>query len=119
MEKKLIRRRRAMRARMKIKELVIPRLCVFRTPQHIYAQLIINEQKGDKVLVSASTLDKEVKSNGGTAGNVKSATLVGKFIAVRALAAGVTRVAFDRAGFKYHGCIKALADAAREGGLEF
>lgn len=119
MDKKLVRRRRAMRVRMKIRELVIPRLCVFRTPRHIYAQLILSEQKGDKVLVSASTVDKEVKSNGGVAGNVKSATLVGKVIAQRALAAGVTRVAFDRSGFKYHGCIKALAEAAREGGLQF
>lgn len=119
MDKKIIRRRRATRSRMKIRELVIPRLCVFRSPRHIYAQLIVSEQKGDKVVVSASTMEKEVKSNGGTAGNIKSATCVGKIVAQRALAAGVTHVAFDRSGFKYHGCIKALAEAAREGGLQF
>ncbi len=119
MDKKIVRRRRAMKSRMKMRELVVPRLCIFRSPRHVYAQLIITEAQGDKVLVSASTLDKEVKSSGGTGGNVKSATTVGTFIAKRAIAAGVTRVAFDRSGFKYHGCVKALADAAREGGLQF
>jgi large subunit ribosomal protein L18 len=91
------------------------RLSVYRTPRHIYAQLIAAE--GDKVLAAASTLDKSLRS--GSTGNVSAAGKVGELIAERAKAAGVTRVAFDRSGFKYHGRVKALADAAREGGLEF
>lgn len=119
MNKKVARKRRSMRSRMKIRELGITRLCVNRTPKHIYAQLIIPMPAGDKVLVSASTLDKEIKAGGGTSGNIKSASVVGKYIAERAKANGITKVAFDRSGFKFHGCIKALADAAREAGLEF
>ena len=88
---------------------------MFRTPRHIYAQVISPE--GDKVLASASTLDKDLR--GGVTGNIDAASAVGKLIAERAKAAGITGVAFDRAGFKYHGRVKALADAAREGGLEF
>jgi len=91
------------------------RLCVNRTPRHIYAQVISAD--GGKVLAQASTLDASLRS--GTTGNVEAATKVGALIAERAKAAGVTKVAFDRSGFKYHGRIKALADAAREGGLEF
>lgn len=119
MEKKVTRLRRAKRARMKIRELNATRLCVHRTSQHIYAQLIIVESMGDKVLASASTLDKEVKSSNCVGGNIKSAAMVGKVIAERAIKSGIKAVAFDRSGYKYHGCIKALADAAREAGLQF
>ena len=92
-----------------------PRLSVFRSSQHIYAQVISAD--GNKVLASASTLDKELRD--GATGNIDAATKVGKLVAERAKAAGVSQVAFDRSGFKYHGRVKALADAAREGGLEF
>jgi large subunit ribosomal protein L18 len=114
-DKKLSRQRRARRARMKIREQGVTRLCVNRTPRHIYAQVIASS--GDKVLASASTLDKDLRS--GSTGNVAAAAAVGKLVAERAVAAGVTAVAFDRSGFKYHGRVKALADAAREAGLEF
>ena len=107
--------RRARRARAKIRELSITRLSIHRTPRHIYAQLIAED--GSKVLASASTLDKALRS--GKTGNADAAKAVGSLIAERAKAAGITQVAFDRSGFKYHGRIKALADAAREGGLEF
>lgn len=100
---------------MKIRELGENRLCIHRTPRHMYAQVIAPE--GDRVLASASTLDKDLRS--GATGNIEAASSVGKLVAERAKAAGVTRVAFDRAGFKYHGRVKALADAAREAGLEF
>lgn len=114
-DKKLSRQRRARRARMKIREQGVTRLCVNRTPRHIYAQVIA--ASGDKVLASASTLDKGLRS--GSTGNVDSAAAVGKLVAERAVAAGVTEVAFDRSGYKYHGRVKALADAAREAGLKF
>ena len=114
-DKKLSRLRRARRARAKIRELCVTRLSVHRTPRHIYAQLIAED--GARVLASASTLDKDLRS--GKTGNADAAKAVGSLIAERAKAAGITRVAFDRSGFKYHGRIKALADAAREGGLEF
>ena len=113
--KRTARLRRARRGRMKMRELGTTRLTVNRTPRHIYAQVLAPE--GDQVLASASTLDKSLRE-GGT-GNVEAAAKVGSLIAERAKAAGVTRVAFDRAGFKYHGRVKALAEAAREGGLEF
>ncbi|MAY34948.1 MAG: 50S ribosomal protein L18 [Spongiibacteraceae bacterium] len=114
-EKRDSRLRRARRSRVKMRELRAVRLTVHRTPRHMYAQVITAE--GDKVLASASTLDKELRS--GATGNADAATSVGKLIAERAKAAGVTAVAFDRSGFRYHGRVKALADAAREGGLEF
>jgi len=114
-DKKVSRIRRARRARIKIRELGASRLCVHRTPRHIYAQVIV--ASGEKVLASASTLDKDLRS--GKTGNVEAAQAVGKLIADRAKAAGVEKVAFDRSGFKYHGRIKALADAAREAGLQF
>jgi len=113
--KKDSRLRRAKKTRFKLRELGETRLTIHRTPRHIYAQVISPE--GDKVLAAASTLDKDLKGAG--TGNVDAATKVGALIAERAKAAGVSRVAFDRAGFKYHGRIKALADAAREAGLEF
>jgi len=117
MDKKQTRLRRARRARSRIKMLGANRLCVHRTPQHIYAQVI--SPAGDRVMVCASTLDKEVRASIDKTGGVAAATVVGKTIAERAKAAGISRVAFDRSGFKYHGRVKALADAAREGGLEF
>ncbi|MCP4287272.1 MAG: 50S ribosomal protein L18 [Gammaproteobacteria bacterium] len=118
MDKKISRLRRARRARAKIRELGVYRLTIFRTPRHMYAQVIAAE--GDKVVASASTLDKGVKAAlEGPSGNVAAAARVGREIAERAKAAGVEQVAFDRAGFKYHGRVKALADAARENGLQF
>ncbi|SDH72277.1 50S ribosomal protein L18 [Pseudomonas panipatensis] len=113
--KKETRLRRARKARLKMRELEAVRLCVYRSSQHIYAQVIAAD--GGKVLASASTLDKDLRE--GATGNIEAAKKVGQLVAERAKAAGVTQVAFDRSGFKYHGRIKALADAAREGGLEF
>lgn len=98
-----------------MRELGANRLSVHRTAQHIYAQVF--SPKGDKVLVSASTLDSDLR--GGKTSNAEAAAAVGKLVAERAKAAGITDVAFDRSGFKYHGRVKALADAAREAGLEF
>lgn len=116
-EKKVSRIRRARRARAKIKELGVPRICVTRTPRHIYAQ-VIDSVEG-KVLASASTLDKSIRSELSSTGNSNAAVVVGKAIAERAKDAGLSKVAFDRSGYKYHGRVKALADAARENGLEF
>lgn len=117
MNKENSRQRRAVKTRMHIRELEATRLCVHRTPKHIYAQVISAD--GAKVLVCASTLDKQIKGKIKSTGNIEAATLVGKLVAKRALDAGIKQVAFDRSGFNYHGRIKALADAAREGGLEF
>lgn len=117
-DKKQSRLRRARRARSKIRELDITRLCVFRTPRHIYAQVIQPAQGGDRVLASASSLDSNIRGKEGNTGNCSTAESVGSLLAERAKAAGVTRVAFDRSGFKYHGRIKALADAVRAGGVE-
>jgi len=116
MDKKNSRLRRARRARAKIKELVVHRLCVYRTPRHIYAQLIA--PNGAEVVASASTLDRTLREAIPFGGNISAAQVVGKAVAERARAKGVERAAFDRAGFKYHGRIKALADAAREHGLQ-
>ena len=113
--KKTARLRRAKRARAKISELRVNRLCVYRSPRHIYAQII--SPTGDVVLASASTVEKD--SKGAKNGNVEAAGKVGKLIAERAKAAGVEKVAFDRSGYAYHGRVKALAEAAREGGLQF
>jgi large subunit ribosomal protein L18 len=109
------RLRRARKARAKMREIGATRLTVHRTPQHMYAQIIVPES--DRVLASASTLDESLRK--GKTGNVDAAAKVGTLIAERAKAIGVVRVAFDRAGYKYHGRVKALADAARAGGLEF
>ena len=117
MDKKTNRLRRAKRTRAKIRELAVPRLTVHRTPRHIYAQVI--DADGGRVLAAASTVGKELRSAVKNGGNVDAATSVGKSIAEKAVAAGVSHVAFDRAGFKYHGRVKALADAARENGLKF
>ncbi len=115
--KKAARLRRGLRTRHKIRELGACRLCVHRTPNHIYAQLISPAPTGDRTLAAASTL--ELRQTLKSTGNVEAARTVGKAIAEKARAVGVTRVAFDRSGFKYHGRVKALADAARENGLEF
>src|SRR5262245_20346772 len=117
MDKKLQRLRRALRGRSNIHRLRAIRLMVHRTSCHIYAQLINGH--GDKVIAAASTLDKEFKAQSSNGGNVQAAQAVGRLIAERALAAGIKNVAFDRSGFKYHGRVRALADAAREGGLNF
>lgn len=115
--KKQTRVRRAKRTRMKIRELGANRLSIHRTPRHIYAQVLSSD--GGKTLASASTLDADVKSAIKNSGNTDAAATVGKIIAEKSKAAGVSKVAFDRSGFKYHGRVKALADAARENGLEF
>ncbi len=117
MDKKQARLRRARKTRAKIAELKAVRLCVHRSNCHIYAQII--DGTGAKVLAAASTVEKDVRQQAPGGGNVKAAALVGKLIAERAKAAGVEAVAFDRSGFMYHGRVKALADAAREGGLKF
>jgi large subunit ribosomal protein L18 len=116
-DKKTTRLRRAQRARSKIKKLRIQRLSIFRTPRHIYAQ-VIDDAEG-RVVASASTIDPKLRTSIKNGGNVAAATEVGRLIAENAKAAGVTRVAFDRSGFKYHGRVKALAEAAREHGLDF
>lgn len=115
--KKQARVRRGARSRARIRSQGIAHLCVHRTPKHIYAQII--GATDYEVLVSASSLDKDISSVVKYGGNIDAATIVGKYLGDRAKKAGVTRVAFDRSGFKYHGRIKALADAARDQGLEF
>ena len=117
MSKKERRQRRAIKTRAHIRDLGVARLTVHRTPRHIYAQ--VTDAAGAKVIASASTLQETVRTGLKGTGNVDAAKVVGRTIAERTRAAGVTRVAFDRAGFKYHGRVKALADAAREAGLEF
>jgi large subunit ribosomal protein L18 len=115
--KKDRRLRRATKTRAHIRNLGVARLSVHKTPRHIYAQL--TDAQGAKVIAAASTVQTTVKGDLKATGNVEAAKAVGRAIAERAKAAGVTKVAFDRAGFRYHGRIKALADAARESGLEF
>jgi large subunit ribosomal protein L18 len=100
---------------MHIRELGVARLCIYRSPRHIYAQVI--SASGDSVQAAASTLEKELRDT--TTSNIAGAAVIGKLIAERAKAAGIEKVAFDRSGYKYHGRVKALADAAREGGLQF
>ncbi|MBP9217343.1 MAG: 50S ribosomal protein L18 [Sterolibacterium sp.] len=117
MDKKLTRLRRARRTRAKIAELKAVRLTVHRTNLHIYAQIFSG--CGTQVLAAASTIEAEVRGKIPNGGNVKAAEMVGKLIAERAKAKGIESVSFDRSGFHYHGRIKALADAAREGGLKF
>ncbi|MCP4413770.1 MAG: 50S ribosomal protein L18 [Gammaproteobacteria bacterium] len=117
MNKKVARLRRATRGRKKIMELQAERLVVNRTPRHIYAQVLSND--GGKVIASASTVDKSVRKEVKYSGNVDAAEAVGTLVAERALEAGVTKVAFDRSGYKYHGRVKALAEAARAKGLQF
>jgi large subunit ribosomal protein L18 len=116
-DKKPSRLRRAAKTRARIRRQEAVRLMVHRTNQHIYAQVVAAD--GTKILASASTAEKEVRAQMAKGGNKEAAALVGKRIAEKAKAAGVTEVAFDRAGFSYHGRVQALAEAAREGGLKF
>ncbi len=121
MNKKVARLRRARQTRLKIAELRVNRLTIYRSNLHIYASII--DASGSKVLVTASSNDTatraELKAAEGNGGNVDAAKLVGKLVAERALKAGISSVAFDRAGYRYHGRVKALAEAAREAGLQF
>jgi large subunit ribosomal protein L18 len=117
LNKQLSRLRRAKPTRMKIRELEAVRLSIHKTPRHMYAQVTTSD--GQKTLLCASTLDKELRKALKNTGNADAAKEVGKLIAKRAIEAGIREVAFDRSGFRYHGRVKALADAAREGGLEF
>ena len=117
MNKKPARLRRAKSTRAHIRELGVPRLTVLRTGQHLYAQVFTAD--GSKVLASANTTQADVKEGLKNGKNSDAATKVGKLVAERAKAAGIEKVAFDRSGYRYHGRIKALADAAREGGLQF
>lgn len=117
MNKRKQQLRRARRTRAKIKELGAVRLCVHRSLNHIYTQLI--SPSDAEVLAAASTLENEVRGKLKHGGNIEAAAVVGKVIAERAKKAGITKVAFDRSGYKYHGRVRALAEAAREGGLEF
>jgi large subunit ribosomal protein L18 len=117
MTKKEARIRRARQTRARIAEQRATRLVVGRSNSHIYAQIIA--PTGDKVLASASTLEADVRRDLKSGGNKAAATVVGRRIAERAKALGIDSVAFDRAGFRFHGRVKALADAAREGGLKF
>lgn len=117
MEKNTARLRRAKTTRAHIRKLGVARLSVLRSGQHIYAQLFTAD--GSKVLASASTVEADVKEGLKGTKNIEAAAKVGRAIAAKALAAGIDKVAFDRSGYRYHGRIKALADAAREGGLQF
>ncbi|MDO6460084.1 50S ribosomal protein L18 [Granulosicoccaceae sp. 1_MG-2023] len=117
MNKKETRLRRAKRVRAHIRELGVPRLTVHRTPRHIYAQII--DATGGNVVASASSQSKDLRGELNYSGNSDAAAAVGAALAKKAVSAGITKVAFDRSGFKYHGRVKALADAARENGLQF
>jgi large subunit ribosomal protein L18 len=114
-KKKQSRMRRALKGRKHIGKLEVPRLCVYRSPRHIYAQVV--SASGDRIEASASTVESTLR--GDNTGNVEGASKVGALIAERAKTQGIEKVAFDRSGYKYHGRVKALADAAREGGLQF
>ena len=116
-DKNQARLRRARKTRAKIAELKSVRLSVHRTNSHIYAQVFTS--CGSKVLVSASSLEPEVRKDMANGGNISAASVIGKLIAERAKKAGIEQVAFDRGGFQYHGRVKALAEAAREAGLKF
>jgi large subunit ribosomal protein L18 len=115
-DKRTKRQRRAGRTRARIALQEIHRLCIHRTPRHIYAQIIAPDRS--TVVASASTVQKSMREGLKSTGNKEAAQAVGKAIAERAAEKGVTKVAFDRSGFRYHGRVKALADAAREAGLE-
>lgn len=117
MDKKSSRLRRAAKARARIRGLDTNRLCVFRTPRHIYAQIMSPD--GAKVVTAASTIEADIRSQVKQSGNAEAATVVGRIIGEKAVKLGISEVAFDRSGFKYHGRVKALADAAREAGLKF
>ncbi|WP_019613691.1 50S ribosomal protein L18 [Psychromonas ossibalaenae] len=116
MDKKASRLRRATRTRKKLQELGATRLVINRTPRHTYAQVITADAQ---VVASASTLEKEVRAQISNGGNTEAAQLIGKLVAERAVEKGITKISFDRSGFQYHGRVAALADAAREAGLQF
>jgi len=117
MNKKLARVRRGKRTRMKMREKGVDRLSIYRSARHIYAQVISG--KDNSVIASASTVEESLKKSLSYTGNAEAASAVGKLVAERAKKNGIESVAFDRSGFKYHGRVKALADAAREAGLQF
>lgn len=117
MEKKIARLRRAKKTRSHIRRMAVPRLTVYRSGRHIYAQVIAAE--GGKVIAAASTVQKEVREGLKSTSNKDAAKAVGKAVGERAVAAGISDVAFDRSGYQYHGRIAELADAARESGLKF
>ncbi len=117
MDKKFRRLRRARKTRAKIAELGAIRLCIHRSNTHIYAQII--DATGGNVLAAASSLEKEVRGQLKNGGNIDAAKLIGQRIAEKAKAAGIDKVSFDRAGFAFHGRVKALAESAREHGLQF
>lgn len=117
MNKNIARLRRAKSTRSHIRKLDVPRLSVLRTGQHLYAQVFTAD--GSKVLAAASTVQADIREGLKNGKNSDAATKVGKAIAEKAKAAGIEKVAFDRSGYRYHGRVKALADAAREGGLQF
>ena len=116
-DKNVARLRRSRQTRLKIRELRVPRLAVHRTNTHIYAQLYSDD--GTRVLTSASTVEREVRTSIANGGNKEAAVVVGKRIAAKAKELGIESVAFDRGGYRYHGRVQALADAARAGGLKF
>ncbi len=117
MDKKISRMRRSRKTRARIKHSGAFRLTIHRTPRHMYAQVIA--PTGSEVVASASTVEADIKKEAGSTGNQKAAEVIGRLVAERAKSAGISKVAFDRSGFQYHGRVKALADAARENGLEF
>ena len=116
MDKKASRLRRATRTRKKLQELGATRLVINRTPRHTYAQVITADAQ---VVASASTLEKEVRAQLSNGGNTEAAQLIGKLVAERAVEKGISKISFDRSGFQYHGRVAALAEAAREAGLQF
>jgi large subunit ribosomal protein L18 len=116
MDKKAARLRRATRTRKKLQELGATRLVINRTPRHTYAQVITADAQ---VIASASTLEKEVRAQVNNGGNTEAAKLIGKLVAERAVEKGISKISFDRSGFQYHGRVAALAEAAREAGLQF
>jgi large subunit ribosomal protein L18 len=116
MDKKASRLRRATRTRKKLQDLGATRLVINRTPRHTYAQVITADAQ---VVASASTLEKEVRAQLSNGGNKEAAQLIGKLVAERAVEKGITKISFDRSGFQYHGRVAALAEAAREAGLQF
>jgi large subunit ribosomal protein L18 len=116
MDKKASRLRRATRTRKKLQDLGATRLVINRTPRHTYAQVITADAQ---VVASASTLEKEVRAQINNGGNKEAAQLIGKLVAERAVEKGITKISFDRSGFQYHGRVAALADSAREAGLQF
>jgi large subunit ribosomal protein L18 len=117
MEKKVARLRRARKTRSHIRRMGVPRLTVYRSGRHIYAQVIAAED--GNVIAAASTLQKDVRDGLKSTSNKSAAKAVGKAVGERAVAAGVSDVAFDRSGYQYHGRVAELADAAREAGLKF